>query len=65
MKCAGAKTKPRAWRFNLVKRAKALGVTHGHLSRVLKGKRESASLLIRLEKLIESERPAKPKQPQN
>jgi len=39
----------------LVRRAKALGVTHGHLSRVLKGKRESTSLLKRFNKLIESE----------
>jgi len=54
MKCAGtAKQRPR--RLNLVRRAKALGVSHGHLSRVIAGKRESRSLLLRFEKLIQAE----------
>jgi hypothetical protein len=38
--------------LDLVRRAKALGVSHGHLSRVIAGKRESRSLLLRFEKLI-------------
>jgi plasmid maintenance system antidote protein VapI len=54
MKCAGTQ-KPIPKRLDLVRRAKALGVTHGHLSRVINGKRESANLMSRLGKLIESE----------
>jgi transcriptional regulator with XRE-family HTH domain len=48
--------KPRDKGLDLYRRAKALGVTPGHLSRVLSGKRESANLLVRLGKLIKSER---------
>lgn len=42
-------------RLDLVRRAKLLGVTHGHLSRVLSGKRQSRSLWRRFEELIERE----------
>jgi len=55
MKCARS-VKATTKRLDLVRRAKALGVTHGHLSRVLSGQRQSASLMGRLGKLIESER---------
>lgn len=54
MKCARPR-KMRQKRLDLVRRAKLLGVTHGHLSKVLAGKRESASLMARLGKLTESE----------
>ena len=49
------KRKPRAKPLDLVRRAKLLGVTAGHLSQVISGKRESQSLLIRLQQLIEAE----------
>lgn len=57
--------KPRAKRFDLVRKANLLGCDPSHLAKVLKGQRQSASLLIRLEKLMETEQTAKPKQPQN
>ncbi len=47
--------RPRAKRLDLVRRAGLLGVTPSNLAKVLSGKRESASLLVRLEKLTESE----------
>ena len=46
---------PRDKGLALYRRAKFLYVTPGHLSRVISGNRESASLLRRLEKLMESE----------
>jgi len=54
MECA-SKPRARAKPLDLVRRAKALGVTPGHLSRVISGARESASLLLRLDQLIECE----------
>lgn len=50
---AHSATRPK--QLDLVRRAKLLGVTHGHLSRVLSGKRESQSLLLRFNNLIEHE----------
>jgi hypothetical protein len=41
--------------FALVRRAKALGVTQGHLGRVLTGKREGRKLLARYSALLKSE----------
>lgn len=41
--------------LDLVRRAKILGCTPGHLSMVLSGKRQSLSLMLRLKKLLESE----------
>jgi hypothetical protein len=58
------KEKPRAKPLDLVRRAKALGVTPGHLSRVISGRRESKSLLIRLDKLIQAEPRTKTKSTQ-
>ncbi|HSY20262.1 MAG TPA: hypothetical protein VK815_18095 [Candidatus Acidoferrales bacterium] len=49
------KSENRARPLDLDRRAALLGCTPGHLSRVLAGKRESASLLARFAKLIESE----------
>lgn len=54
------KSPPKAKPLDLDRRAKLLGVTGSHLSRVLSGKRESRILLIRLQNLTESERPSKP-----
>lgn len=42
-------------KLDLVRRAKLLGVTKGHLSRVIAGKREGRGLLLRLEKLLTAE----------
>jgi len=50
-----ARKRGRPNRLDLHRRAMELSVTPGHLSRVLKGERSSAKLLIRLGKLIESE----------
>lgn len=47
--------KKRAKPLDLVRRARLLGVTHGHLSRVLRGERESQPLLARLQRLMERE----------
>jgi transcriptional regulator with XRE-family HTH domain len=47
---------PRDKGLDLHRRARELGVTPGHLSRVLSGQRQSARLLLQLEKLMESER---------
>jgi predicted transcriptional regulator len=50
------KPTPRAKPLDLDRRARLLGVTPGHLSQVLSGKRQSANLMARLNKLIESEK---------
>jgi plasmid maintenance system antidote protein VapI len=50
------KYKTRAMPLDLVRRAKALDVTPGHLSQVISGKRISVRLTTRLGKLLESER---------
>ena len=42
-------------RLDLYRFAAVLGVTPGHLSRVISGKRESRALLIRWQALTESE----------
>jgi len=47
--------KRRPARFDQARRAKILGVTQSHLSRVLSGERESATLVIRFQQLVESE----------
>jgi hypothetical protein len=49
------KPKARAKPLDLVRRARLLGVTPGHLCRVLNGERISVSLTARLEKLLQSE----------
>jgi hypothetical protein len=49
--------KPRPKPLDLYRRAELLGVTAGHLSQVISGKRQSAILLVRVAKLIESETP--------
>jgi len=55
------KYKPRAKPLDLERRAKALGVTPGHLSQVLSGKRQiSRALFLRLEKLLQAEHHKKP-----
>jgi transcriptional regulator with XRE-family HTH domain len=54
MNCAGSK-KTKQNRLDLVRRARLLGVTHGHLSRVLSGKRGSNGLLLRMEALLDAE----------
>lgn len=46
---------PRTTGLNLVRRAALLGCSYSHLARVIAGKRQSRSLLLRLEKLMESE----------
>lgn len=46
--------KPRT-KFDLVRRAALLGCSPSHLARVIAGKRQSASLLVRLERLMEAE----------
>jgi predicted transcriptional regulator len=45
------KPKPRAKPLDLGRRAELLGVTPGHLSQVISGKRQSASLTRRLQEL--------------
>jgi hypothetical protein len=50
-----AHKKGRPNRIDLVRIAKALGVTHGHLSRVISGKRESRKLMAELAALLKSE----------
>ena len=62
------KSNPRRKPLDLVRRAKLLRVTPAHLSMVLAGKRQSVSLVRRLEKLLQAEsRKQTPstKQPQN
>jgi hypothetical protein len=51
MKLSRQRKKP----LDLVRRAGLLGVTPSHLAKVISGKRQSQSLLMRLGKLIESE----------
>jgi transcriptional regulator with XRE-family HTH domain len=46
---------PKYGTLDLERRAAALGVSKSHLSRVLAGKRESSSLMIRLQELIAAE----------
>jgi predicted transcriptional regulator len=58
IKCA--QIKPRAKPLDLIRRAKLLGVTPGHLSKVISGKRQSLSLRERLAKLLELESTQKP-----
>jgi plasmid maintenance system antidote protein VapI len=53
MNVRAQKTKPN--RLDLVRRARALGVTHGHLSRVISGRRVSISLTLKLNHLIADE----------
>jgi len=50
---------PRTKRLDLHRRAAVLGVSATHLSQVIFGRRESKSLLLRLERLLESESPKK------
>jgi transcriptional regulator with XRE-family HTH domain len=50
--------------LELERRAEALGVSESHLSRVISGKRDSASLIARFTKLLESEK-SKPSTPKN
>jgi hypothetical protein len=54
-------SKPRPNRNQLYRRAALLDVSPSHLSRVLSGKRESASLLLRWNELLEAEARAKTK----
>jgi transcriptional regulator with XRE-family HTH domain len=42
-------------RLDLIRRANALGVTPGHLSRVLSGERQSPPLIRRLVALMDAE----------
>jgi hypothetical protein len=46
---------PRTRRLDLNRRAAALGVTPGHLSMVISGKRESRKLTARLQTLLQNE----------
>ena len=54
MECA-CTSKPRPKPLDLVRRGKLLGVTHGHLSRVIAGKRSSPELLEKFNELVKSE----------
>jgi hypothetical protein len=56
MVCRTRKTKKRkSNRLDIVRRAKLLGVTPGHLYRVISGERQSLPLIVRLSKLLEVE----------
>jgi hypothetical protein len=47
--------KPRPKPLDLVRRAKLLNVSFGHLAAVIRGERQSSTLLKKFNKLLESE----------